>query len=55
MDIQEYDKILHTVPNTGVFIIQEDTHEILYYNKRVKEISPHVRLGMDCRKLGDHS
>ncbi|MCI8550306.1 MAG: response regulator [Lachnospiraceae bacterium] len=55
MDVKEYEKILQAVPATGVFIIREDNHEILYYNERVREASPHVHKGMACHELGDHS
>ena len=55
MDIKEYEKILRAVPTTGIFIIREDNHEILYYNERVREVSPHIRTGMPCHELGDHS
>ena len=55
MNIKEYEKILETVPTTGVFIIREDNHELLYYNERVKEVAPHVHKGMPCHELGDHS
>ena len=55
MDIRDYEKILHAIPSTGIFIIREDDHTILHYNKRVREASPHVRKGMPCHKLGSHS
>lgn len=55
MDIREYEKILDTIRIAGVFIIREDNHEILYYNKRIQEVSPHIRIGMPCHELGDHS
>ena len=55
VDIREYEKILRAVPTTGVFIIREDNHEILYYNERVREVSPHVCTGMACHELGSHS
>lgn len=55
MDIKEYEKILNAVPTTGVFVIREDNHEILYYNKRVKEVLPSVRKGKICHELGDYS
>ncbi len=55
MDRNEYEKIIHAIPTTGIFIIREDNHEILYYNKRVKEISPRVHVGMPCHELGNHS
>ena len=55
MDRNEYDKILHAIPTTGVFIIREDGHRILYYNRRVQEISPHVHTGMPCHEMGNHA
>ncbi len=55
MDVKEYEKILNTVPTTGVFIIREDNHGILYYNRRVEEVAPHVHKGMPCHELGNHS
>lgn len=55
VEIREYEKILHAIPSTGVFIIREDNHEILYYNERTREVSPHIHIGMPCHELGGHS
>lgn len=55
MEKIDYEKILHSLPSTGVFIIREDNHEILYFNERVREVSPHVHIGMPCHELGSHS
>ncbi len=55
MDIKDYEKILNAVPTTGVFIIREDNHEILYYNRRVKEVLPQIRTGTVCSDLIDYS
>ena len=55
MDIKDYEKILHAIPTSGVFIIREDNHKILYYNERVQEIVPHVHIGMTCYEMGNHS
>ena len=55
MDIKEYEKILRAIPTTGVFVIREDNHELLYFNERVREVSPHVCIGMPCHEMGDHS
>lgn len=52
MEMKDYEKIIQAVPTTGVFIIREDNHEILYYNQRVQEVAPHIRTGMPCTKLG---
>lgn len=42
---------LDSLVELGVYIIKEDTHELLYYNRRVKEVSPQVQLGMRCHEL----
>lgn len=55
VDIREYEKILQAVPGTGVLIIREDNHEILYLNERVREVSPRARVGMPCHEMGGHS
>ncbi len=52
MDTIEYEKILHAIPSTGIFVIREDNHEILYYNERVKEVSPGIHKGMRCHEMG---
>ena len=52
MDIKEYEKILHVLPTAAVFVIREDDHGILYYNERVREVSPSVRKGIPCHDLG---
>ncbi len=55
VDKREYEKLVNALPAAGVFVIREDNHEILYYNERVREKSPEIRLGMPCHELGDHS
>lgn len=55
MNIQNYEKIIHSIPSTGIFIIREDNHTILHYNERIREASPHIKKGMPCHKLGCHS
>ena len=52
MGIQEYEKILQAIPSTGIFVVREDNHEILYYNERVREVSPAVCRGMPCHTIG---
>jgi len=55
VNIKDYEKILRSIPSTGIFIIREDDHTILHFNERVREVAPHIRIGMPCRKLGSHS
>lgn len=51
MDIQSYDSILDSLSVTGIYVIREDNHEILYFNKRVKEVAPNIRRGMVCHEV----
>ena len=55
MDLKQSEQIIHALPATGIFVIREDNHEILYYNQRVQEAVPHVRTGMACHELGNHA
>jgi len=36
---------------TAVYVIREDDHKILYYNKRVREVAPNIEKGMVCHEL----
>ena len=51
MESRDYEKILNAMPETGVYVIREEDHGILYFNKRVQEVSPDVRLGMACHDV----
>lgn len=43
--------ILDSLVETGVYVIRRDTHELLYFNKRVSQISPEAKLGMKCHEV----
>ena len=47
MTAREYERILDSMSNMGVYVIREDTHEILYLNKRIRSLFPDAKLG-DC-------
>lgn len=51
MRAKEYETILDSLQMTGVYVIREDNHQILYYNKRVRDIAPNIREGMICHEL----
>ncbi len=51
MKSKEYELILDTLDTTAIYVISEERHEILYYNKRVKDISPDVAMGRVCHEL----
>ncbi len=51
MKTREYELILDSLQRTAVYVIREDNHKILYYNKRVREVAPNIEKGMICHEL----
>ena len=51
MESKDYEIILNSMPETGIYVIREDNHSLLYFNKRVQAVSPEVRLGMTCHEV----
>lgn len=51
MRIEDYESILDSLPSTGIYVIREDDHRILYYNRCIKEKMPHADLGMVCHEV----
>lgn len=47
MKAKDYAVILDSMQTTGVYVIREDNHQFLYYNKRVKEVAPNIQPGMN--------
>lgn len=48
LDNHLYAAILDAVPKTGVYVVREADHALLYLNKRAKELSPGAQLGNAC-------
>ncbi len=40
--------ILNAMPTTGVYVIREEDRGLLYFNQRVREVSPEAELGKPC-------
>lgn len=51
MEIKDYEMILDSMQLTGVYVIREDNHQILYFNKHMKEIAPDIETGTVCHEL----
>ncbi|MCM1162132.1 MAG: ATP-binding protein [Roseburia sp.] len=51
MDVRNYEKILDAMQMTGIYVVREDNHEILYYNKQMKEVSPNTQAGKICHEV----
>lgn len=51
MNNQTYGSILDAIPMAGIYVIREDDHKILYFNKRVKEVEPEIEIGMICHEV----
>ncbi len=55
MRIKDYETILDSLQITGIYVIREDNHEMLYFNRYIKEVAPRARIGMACSELGNGS
>ena len=51
MESWDYEQILNAMPETAVYVIREQDHGLLYFNKRVREVSPEAELGMACHDI----
>ena len=51
MEPKDYEMVLDSLETTGVYVVQEDNHRILYFNKRVKAVEPEISAGMICDEL----
>lgn len=51
MNIADYENILDALQMTAIYVIREDNHEILYYNRRVQEVAPNIQNGMVCHEI----
>ncbi|MCI9337101.1 MAG: hypothetical protein HFH93_06085 [Lachnospiraceae bacterium] len=51
MESKDYKIILNSMPETAIYVIRQDNHSLLYFNKRVHTVSPEVRLGMTCHEV----
>lgn len=47
----DYKEVLDSFQTIGVYVIREDNHEILYFNKRVEQVTPDVKVGMACHQI----
>ena len=43
--------VLDSLSELYIYIIEQETHRLLYFNQRVKEASPDVKVGACCSEL----
>lgn len=48
MEYTSYTAILDAMVKTGVYVVEEGSHNLLYLNKRAREVSPEAELGGHC-------
>lgn len=51
METRDYEIVLNSMQNIGIYVIREDDHRILYYNQRVKDVYPPMQTGLVCHKI----
>lgn len=49
--LEQLEKVLNHITSIGIYVIRRDTHEMLYFNDRVREAAPEVRIGSICHEL----
>lgn len=55
MENKDYERILDALPGTGIYIIREDNHKLLYWNRQVHRVSPDVYPGITCQEAWNGS
>lgn len=43
--------ILNNLAGTAIYVVRQDNHKILYFNDRVREVTPEVTVGKVCSEL----
>lgn len=51
VEIKDYEMILDSMQTTGVYVVREDNHQILYFNRHMKELAPDIETGKVCHEL----
>ncbi|MCI8401988.1 MAG: response regulator [Lachnospiraceae bacterium] len=51
MGIRDYEKILDAMQMTGVYVIREDNHQILYFNNQIRTFMPDIGEGLVCHEI----
>ncbi len=46
-----YRKLFDAFANVSVYVIERETHKVLFFNRRFREICPNIQMGMSCRNL----
>lgn len=49
--INQLKKVLDYMAGTSAMVVKQDSHEILYFNKRTQEILPEIELGDICSEV----
>lgn len=44
-------RIPNSSTGTGIYVVREDNHQILYYNERTRQVVPHIALGVPCEEV----
>lgn len=51
LDSRDYENILSAMTDTGVYVIQESDHRLLYFNQKAHAITPGICLGNVCSDM----
>ena len=51
MESRDYERILNALPETGIYVVRQEDRAILYFNQRIRQLAPQIRLGAPCGEL----
>lgn len=55
IEARDFGKILDAMRTTGIYVITEKEHKVLYFNERVKQIAPNIEIGSICHDIWEGS
>ncbi len=50
-DLQRLEMVLDQISNSIIYVVRQDTHEILYFNAQAKKMAPQIERGRICQEL----
>ncbi len=51
LESRDYERILNALPETGIYVVRQEDRAILYFNQRIRQFAPQIRLGAPCGEL----
>lgn len=50
-EMSQMKRVLDNITGTSIFVVAQDSHQILYVNERIKKVKPSIRVGEVCEEV----